>query len=175
MWKYLFVSFPDFLFFLCFCLSTYFSSDNVARSLSLVFNVIFTYLILGKYTHWQLIATLSIVILGFFLGIEGELNFSLIGTASGVISSVFVSLNSIYTSKILPVVNNDKSLLLFYNNLNACILFMPLIFMMETGVIILKLLFIESYFNFILHFLFLDYIHSFSQGVFHVFLDLYDY
>jgi hypothetical protein len=129
---------------------------------------------LGKPTHWQLIATLSIVILGFFLGIEGELNFSLVGTASGVISSVFVSLNSIYTSKILPVVNNDKSLLLFYNNLNACILFTPLIFMMETGV--RKIYFvIQSYFNFILHFLFLDFIHSFSQGVFLVFLDLYDY
>jgi len=31
------------------------------------------------------------------------------GTISGVVSSLFVSLNSIYTSKLLPIVENDKS------------------------------------------------------------------
>lgn len=58
----------------------------------------------------------------------------LIGTVSGVISSVFVSLNSIYTSKLLSAVDNDKSKLLYYNNFNAAILFIPLIFMFEIHV-----------------------------------------
>lgn len=74
------------------------------------------------------------VILGFYLGIDGEIDFSLIGTAAGVLSSVFVSLNSIFTSKVLPKVSNDKSLLLYYNNLNASILFLPLIVLFEMEV-----------------------------------------
>jgi len=107
---------------------------NVARSLSIVFNVIFTYLLLGKQTSFLTCSTLFVVIFGFYIGIEGEINFSLIGTLSGVLSSVFVSLNSIYTSKVLPKVDNDKSLLLYYNNFNASVLFIPLIFLFESEV-----------------------------------------
>jgi GDP-fucose transporter C1 len=114
---------------LLYCLA-----DNVARCLSLVFNVIFTYLILGKTTSVLTCSTLLVVIVGFILGIQGEIDFSLIGTAAGVLSSVFVSLNSIYTARMLPVVENDKSMLLFYNNLNATVLFIPLIFMFESQV-----------------------------------------
>ena len=108
---------------------------NVARSLSIVFNVIFTYLLLGRSTSYLTAITLLIVIIGFIVGVDGEIDFSLIGTVSGVISSLFVSLNSIYTSKILPKVDNNKSLLLFYNNLNAFFLFIPLIFVFEGNVI----------------------------------------
>jgi len=107
---------------------------NVARSLSIVFNVIFTYILLGKPTSFLTCSTLIVVIFGFYMGIEGEINFSLIGTLSGVLSSVFVSLNSIYTSKVLPKVDNDKSLLLYYNNFNASVLFIPLIFLFESEV-----------------------------------------
>jgi GDP-fucose transporter C1 len=72
--------------------------------------------------------------LGFYLGIDGEVNFSLIGTTAGVVSSVFVSLNGIFTSKVLSKVNDDKSLLLFYNNVNAMFLFLPLIIFFEKDV-----------------------------------------
>lgn len=73
-------------------------------------------------------------IIGFYLGIDGEINFSLIGTVAGVLSSVFVSLNSIFTSKVLSKVDNDKSKLLYYNNFNATLLFIPLIFLFEIQV-----------------------------------------
>eukprot|EP01040_Poterioochromonas_malhamensis_P006419 gene6419-6914_t len=109
---------------------------NVARCLSLVFNVIFTYFLLGKTTTFSTCGTLLVVILGFILGINGEINFSLFGTASGVVSSVFVSLNSIYTSKVLPRVDNDKSLLLYYNNFNACLLFIPLVAFLEYQILV---------------------------------------
>jgi GDP-fucose transporter C1 len=102
--------------------------------LSLVFNVIFTYLILNKSTSILTCSTLLVVIVGFICGIQGEIDFSLVGTAAGVLSSVFVSLNSIYTSRVLPVVDDDKSMLLYYNNLNATVLFIPLIFLFETDV-----------------------------------------
>lgn len=70
------------------------------------------------------------------MGIQGEVNFSLFGTSAGVVSSIFVSLNSIYTSKMLPVVDNDKSLLLFYNNFNAAVLFIPLILLFESNILL---------------------------------------
>lgn len=108
---------------------------NVARSLSLVFNVIFSYFLLGKSTSSSTLSTLILVVFGFFCGIEGEISFSFIGTMSGVLASLFVSLNSIYTSKILPKVDNDKSQLLFYNNTNAVLLFMPLIAFFEAEIL----------------------------------------
>jgi GDP-fucose transporter C1 len=80
-------------------------------------------------------STLLIVMFGFYVGIDGEINLSLLGTTAGVLASVFVSLNSIFTSKVLPKVDNDKSLLLYYNNLNAGILFLPLIVLFESHVI----------------------------------------
>mmetsp|Transcript_29670 Transcript_29670/g.30076 ORF Transcript_29670/g.30076 Transcript_29670/m.30076 type:complete len:306 (-) Transcript_29670:110-1027(-) len=109
---------------------------NVARCLSLVFNAFFTYTLLGKRTSLQTCLTLVIIILGFFIGIEGEINLSTIGTLCGVISSVFVSLNSVYTSKVLPYVFNDKSLLLYYNNVNASLLFLPFIMYYELETLI---------------------------------------
>ena len=81
---------------------------NVARSLTIVTNVIFTYLLLGERTSVKVCLTLAVVILGFYIGIEGELDFSLIGTLFGVASSCFVSLNAIYTKKSMPLVDGDK-------------------------------------------------------------------
>jgi solute carrier family 35 (GDP-fucose transporter), member C1 len=108
---------------------------NVARSLSIVFNVSFTYLILEKVTSIQTAACLLIVILGFLVGIDGELNFSVFGTACGVMSSIFVSLNSIYTARVLPNVDGDKSKLLYYNNFNAAMLFIPLVLVFESSIL----------------------------------------
>jgi len=109
---------------------------NVARSLTIVFSVVFTYLILQQATQFKTIAVLGIVILGFIAGIDGEVNFSLLGTASGVLSSVFVSANSIYTKKITKDIDLDNSQLLYYNNLNASMLFLPLIVLFEYSLII---------------------------------------
>lgn len=124
--------------------------DNVARCLSLVFNVVFTYVFLGRTTSLLTCSTLLIVMIGFVSGVQGEIGiaisllylpshdslpapsgFSLLGTSAGVLASLFVSLNSIFTTKVLPLVDNDKSLILYYNNLNASYLFIPLIFLFE--------------------------------------------
>jgi GDP-fucose transporter C1 len=69
-----------------------------------------------------------------YLGIEGEIDFSLLGTSAGVLASFFVALNSVFTSKVLGYVDNDKSLLLYYNNFNASFLFIPLIALFESHV-----------------------------------------
>jgi GDP-fucose transporter C1 len=104
---------------------------NVARSLTIVFNVGFSAYMLGSVTSPKVLMCLGVVIVGFFIGSQGELNFSMKGTLAGILSSLFVSLNSIYTKKVLPVVDNDHWKLTFYNNVNACIIFLPLILIFE--------------------------------------------
>mmetsp|Transcript_38142 Transcript_38142/g.43536 ORF Transcript_38142/g.43536 Transcript_38142/m.43536 type:complete len:368 (-) Transcript_38142:120-1223(-) len=100
---------------------------NVARSLTIVFNVFFSRALLGIPTSWCTLLCIGVVVFGFFLGSHGELNFSMKGTVAGVCSSVFVSLNSIYTKKVLPAVDDNHWRLTFYNNVNACVLFIPLV------------------------------------------------
>ncbi|KAL7558108.1 hypothetical protein ACA910_020056 [Epithemia clementina (nom. ined.)] len=104
---------------------------NVARSLTIVFNVAFSSIVLSQHTSTKTMGCLAIVILGFFIGSNGEVNFSLKGTIAGVASSLFVSLNSIYTKKVLPAVDNDHWRLTYYNNVNACLMFLPLILVFE--------------------------------------------
>ena len=96
----------------------------VARSLTIVFNVVLScvngivitcsYLFLHIRTSFKVILCCLVVIFGFFIGAEGEINFSLIGTIFGVMSSLFVSLNSIYTKKMIPIVDNNSWKLCFY-------------------------------------------------------------
>lgn len=52
---------------------------------------------------------------------------SWLGVFFGVLASAFVSLNAIYTKKVMPVVDGSIWKLSYYNNLNACVLFLPLI------------------------------------------------
>jgi GDP-fucose transporter C1 len=106
---------------------------NVARSLTIVFNVILSFLILSSPSSPQTLGALGVVVLGFLLGSSGEANFSLRGTTAGIMSSVFVSLNSIFTKKLLTHVQDNHWRLTFYNNVNALILFIPLILLFEGG------------------------------------------
>ena len=109
---------------------------NVARSLTIVFNVFFSFALLGIPTSPKTVFCLLFVILGFFLGSSGELNFSLKGTIAGICSSLFVSLNSIYTKKVLPAVDDNHWRLTFYNNVNACFLFLPLVTFFEGDILL---------------------------------------
>lgn len=71
----------------------------------------------------------AIIITGFLVGVDqegssGELSY--IGVVFGVLASLCVSLNAIYTKKVLPVVDSNIWRLQLYNNFNAVLLFLPL-------------------------------------------------
>jgi len=125
---------------------------NVARSLTIVANVIFSFILLQESTSGLTLLCLAMVIVGFFVGSEGEVNFSFNGTMFGVVSSCFVSLNSIYTKKVGPVVKGNKWILAYYNNVNASIIFIPLIIISGEHWIILKHLhmFYSAYYWFVM-------------------------
>lgn len=109
---------------------------NVARSLTIVFNVFFSWVLLNSNSSCKTITCLFVVVFGFVIGTEGEVNFSLIGTSFGVLSSFFVSLNSIFTKKVLPAVDDNHWRLTWYNNVNASIIFIPLVYYLEFDLVL---------------------------------------
>lgn len=71
----------------------------------------------------------AIIISGFLMGVDQEGNsgeLSYIGVLFGILASLCVSLNAIYTKKVLPVVDSNIWRLQLYNNFNAVFLFLPL-------------------------------------------------
>ncbi|KAH9512237.1 hypothetical protein Btru_041216 [Bulinus truncatus] len=112
----------------------------VGRSLTTVFNVLFTYLLLQQSTSGKALACCGIIIAGFFMGVDQEGasgTLSIVGVVYGVLASAAVALNAIYTKKVLPLVDNNVWRLTYYNNINASILFIPLMIIFgEVGEVI---------------------------------------
>jgi GDP-fucose transporter C1 len=100
---------------------------QVARSTTICFTIIFSYLILKQSTSWPAVRASLVVMFGFIIGSYGEINFSVIGTVFGVISSCFVSLYGIFVKKVMPVVGGDQWRLLIYNTILSMLLMFPLI------------------------------------------------
>lgn len=103
---------------------------TVSRSLTTVFNVLFTYVVLHQSTSMPAVACCGIIVAGFLLGVnqEGHMgSLSVFGVTCGVIASATLSMYSIYTKKMLPLVGDSVSLLNYYNNVNAVLLFFPLV------------------------------------------------
>ncbi|XP_075228941.1 GDP-fucose transporter nac [Lycorma delicatula] len=101
----------------------------VGRSLTTVFNVILTYVILKKNTSLECIAYCGVIVSGFWLGVYQENDsgsFSALGTFFGVMGSLSLAFYSIHTKTVLPAVNNHIWLLSYYNNVYACIFFIPM-------------------------------------------------
>lgn len=100
---------------------------QVARGLTTVFNVVLSYILFGEKTSGPALFCCAMIVLGFYLGVDNEIRFTLVGTLFGVSSSLFVCLNAMYTKKINQVVDNNQWKLSLYNNLNATLLFPPII------------------------------------------------
>lgn len=102
---------------------------NVGRSLTTVFNVVFSYIILKQGTSMNALLCCGVIISGFYLGVNQEGasgSLSWIGVIFGVCASASVALNAIFTKKVLPIVDSNIWKLTLYNNINATFLFLPL-------------------------------------------------
>ncbi|KAF9935114.1 hypothetical protein FBU30_007493 [Linnemannia zychae] len=100
---------------------------QVARSLSIFFNILLTYTILRQKTSPAAMMACAVVVLGFFVGSYGESNFSWGGLWAGVGSSVFVALYGIYVKKTLAIVDGNHWRLLHYNTAISIILLTPIV------------------------------------------------
>jgi GDP-fucose transporter C1 len=69
---------------------------QVARSLTIVFNILLTVVVLRTSVSIQTVLACVVVLIGFITASRGELEFSWIGTAFGIVASMFNALYSIY-------------------------------------------------------------------------------
>ncbi|ORX50760.1 GDP-fucose transporter [Piromyces finnis] len=100
---------------------------QVARSLTIIFNIVLTYFVLHNKTSRNAIYACCIVFIGFIMGSYGESHFSFLGLVFGVCSSIFVALYGIYVKKKLQVVDNNEWRLLHYNTTLAILLLVPIV------------------------------------------------
>ena len=81
----------------------------VGRSLTTVFNVLLTFFVLGQKTSLGAILCCFVIVAGFFLGVDQENSMgslSVAGVIFGVLASLFVSLNAIFTKKVMQQCNS---------------------------------------------------------------------
>lgn len=107
---------------------------NVGRSLTTVFNVVLSYIILSQTVSMAVLSCCAVIVLGFWLGVKEEdksvQNLSIFGVICGVLASLCVALYSIYTKKVLPAVGDNIWRLQLYNNINATLIMVPLVFVL---------------------------------------------
>lgn len=105
---------------------------QVARSLTIIFNVAFTYLVMGQKTSQRALLAVATVFIGYVIGSSSELrvsSLSIRGSIFGILSSLFVSLYAINVKRTMAHVGGNKWILMWYNNVIASLLMPPLILM----------------------------------------------
>lgn len=104
---------------------------QVARSMTLIFTVIFSSIILRRVSSLPVWLCCLVVAAGFFLGVDQEKvagTLSTIGVFYGVSTSLFVSLNGIFTKRLLDVIKKNQALAVtYYMNIGGSLLFLPLL------------------------------------------------
>eukprot|EP00823_Brevimastigomonas_motovehiculus_P007267 TRINITY_DN6282_c0_g1_i1.p1 TRINITY_DN6282_c0_g1~~TRINITY_DN6282_c0_g1_i1.p1 ORF type:complete len:339 (-),score=39.41 TRINITY_DN6282_c0_g1_i1:102-1118(-) len=100
---------------------------QVARALTIVFNIIITSFDPKESISLRALLACAVVVVGYVIGCDGEVNFSWRGVIFGVLSSLFVCLYSIAVKKIVSRMGNNEWRVMLYNNVNASLL-MPILF-----------------------------------------------
>jgi len=103
---------------------------QVARSLTVLFNVIMSYQMFNVPSSMQANRACGIVIIGFVVGCIGEQHLSLEGVVFGIVSSIFVALYSIHVKNFIPVVDGNHWKLMMYTTLTSLILLIPIMIAM---------------------------------------------
>jgi len=117
-----------------------------ARSMTIPINIVFTFLILRERTSCKAMICCLVIIIGYLMGCDGEVDADWLGLGVifGLISSVFVALNCIFVKKILPVVDDNSEKLMIYNNVNA-VLLLPIIILICTSEVVEIMVKAESF------------------------------
>jgi GDP-fucose transporter C1 len=103
------------------------SAYQIVRSLTIAFNIVLTYFILGDKTSIRACLACLGVVVGFFFGLEGEVGISFKGAVYGVSSSLFVALYSIVVKLVMGLLDNNEYLLIEYNTPVAILSLTPVV------------------------------------------------
>ncbi|OII77047.1 hypothetical protein cand_022150 [Cryptosporidium andersoni] len=91
------------------------SSYAIARSLTLLFNVIFSVLLLKQSISKICIIACLIVMTGFTIGSYDSQALNIYGIMTGALSSIFQSIYIVQIKKVTPALNNAEFLTYWYN------------------------------------------------------------
>lgn len=103
------------------------SEYQIVRSLTILFNILLSYFVLKQTTSFMACLACGGVVVGFFLGIEGDVNLTIKGALFGVTSSFFVALYSIVVKRTIGLLDNNEYLLIEYNTPIAIVLLTPIV------------------------------------------------
>jgi GDP-fucose transporter C1 len=103
------------------------SAYQIARSLTIFFNIVLTYFILGDKTSFRAILACVGVVIGFFFGVEGEIHLSIRGACYGVLSSLFGAYYSIIVKRVMDLLDRNEYLLIEYNTPIAIVALFPFV------------------------------------------------
>ncbi|EPT27548.1 putative GDP-fucose transporter [Toxoplasma gondii TgCatPRC2] len=103
------------------------STYQVARSLTLLFNMVLQRLILDIRVSLEAALSCGVVCLGFLVGSLDASTLSLAGAFTGAVSSLFQAVYTVHIRKTLDNLGGAHAAVMFYNMVNAAFLFPPLI------------------------------------------------
>eukprot|EP01056_Protomagalhaensia_sp_Gyna25_P001027 Protomagalhaensia_sp_Gyna_25__1026@NODE_1497_length_1786_cov_10_362908_g1212_i0_p1_GENE_NODE_1497_length_1786_cov_10_362908_g1212_i0NODE_1497_length_1786_cov_10_362908_g1212_i0_p1_ORF_typecomplete_len481_score69_27TPT/PF03151_16/1_3e56UAA/PF08449_11/47UAA/PF08449_11/1_5e17EamA/PF00892_20/0_0025EamA/PF00892_20/1_1e07PUNUT/PF16913_5/2_8e09Nuc_sug_transp/PF04142_15/1_1e02Nuc_sug_transp/PF04142_15/1_8e06Nuc_sug_transp/PF04142_15/0_029SLC35F/PF06027_12/3e02SLC35F/PF06027_12/1_8e07CRTlike/PF08627_10/0 len=110
---------------------TLISTYQVARSLTLLFVILLSYLLLKQKQGLTVLFACGLMVIGFMIGSLDPETLSLGGLIAGGFSSFFQSLYNVLIAKTMPLVQGDNQLLLFYNVTLSSLFFIPMTLLSE--------------------------------------------
>jgi GDP-fucose transporter C1 len=103
------------------------SGYQIARSLTILFSIILSFVFQGQRTSLRACGACLGVVVGFLCGVQGDVDLSLKGGFYGVCSSCFLATYTIVVKKVMGLLNNDEFLLIEYNTPIAVIVLAPFV------------------------------------------------
>ncbi|KAK3104933.1 hypothetical protein FSP39_013449, partial [Pinctada imbricata] len=104
---------------------------QVARSFTLIFTVILSSMMLKKPVTYRGMLACLLVICGFFIGIDqenGSGTLKVWGIVYGILASLSAAVCGIYFKQAEMACDRESLKQAYYNNINSCVMFMPLVF-----------------------------------------------
>nr|CCA30163.1 hypothetical protein NCLIV_069350 [Neospora caninum Liverpool]CEL71278.1 TPA: hypothetical protein BN1204_069350 [Neospora caninum Liverpool] len=103
------------------------STYQVARSLTLLFNMVLQRILLDIRVPLGAALSCGVVCVGFLIGSLDASTLSLAGALTGAVSSLFQAVYTVHIRKTLDSLGGAHAAVMFYNMVNASFLFPPLI------------------------------------------------
>jgi len=109
------------------------STYQVARSTTLLFNIILSYFLLGQTTSPKAFGWCLLVMFGFMLGFVDSATFGAFGLLTGLLASIMQSIYTVLAKKVMPLCNGNGNVLLSYVITWSIFLYIPAVFLCGEG------------------------------------------
>ena len=104
---------------------------QLARSLTLIFVILFSSLVLGEKVSWKIISSCALIILGFYIGVDEEIfsqGLHALGVIYGIAASVTAALCGVFYKRVQVRENPGSLQMTFNNQLISFIALSPLLY-----------------------------------------------